>query len=364
MRQKRWLSFLCAMGTGENMLITRLGWGKRAKLSRFTKEQCSFKELAEVRPLSELSSAEETADFIDSEEVKKYVAIREHMYKKAKEFECKIIGFEMAIRRPYFHPRPLDIEERENWHNYLDFIENEGDFNKVVKLYERCLIACANYPEFWMWYASCAEENGRMDLAENALARATQIFVKRDPRIHIFAARFKERNDDIAGARAAYRLVYSEIAPGFFSEATAGARAAYRLVYSEIAPGFFSEATIRHANMEHRLGNLDYAFSLYEQATVIEKGKEHSSILPVLYVHCARFSFLVSGDAEESRRILVEALEHSQQPSSLLLQALLHFQTIQPTERPSGYLEPLLGEFIMQSEDIPKTFIGLLNGEN
>ena len=131
----------------------------------------SFKELAETRPLSELRSAEEsatvtvasdasetapsesdgkadegksqadgtsepskleTAGSTDPEELKKYIGIREALYIKAKEFESKIIGFEMAIRRPYFHVRPLNVAELENWHSYLDFIESDGDFNKVL----------------------------------------------------------------------------------------------------------------------------------------------------------------------------------------------------------------------------------------
>lgn len=48
----------------------------------------------------------------------------------------------------------------------------------MVKLYERCLIACANYPEYWIRYVSCMETSGSLDLADNALARATQVFVK------------------------------------------------------------------------------------------------------------------------------------------------------------------------------------------
>lgn len=127
----------------------------------------SFKEFTGSRPLSELRIAEETTAATDAEaiseatdevkanegedqpeaaehsfkpvsaglteavELEKYIAIREEMYKKAKEFDSKIIGFETAIRRPYFHVKPLSIAELENWHNYLDFIEREGDFNKV-----------------------------------------------------------------------------------------------------------------------------------------------------------------------------------------------------------------------------------------
>lgn len=49
---------------------------------------------------------------------------------------------------------------------------------QVVKLYERCLIACARYPEYWIRYVLCMEASGSMELAENALARANQVFVK------------------------------------------------------------------------------------------------------------------------------------------------------------------------------------------
>lgn len=50
--------------------------------------------------------------------------------------------------------------------------------NQVVKLYERGLIACANYPEYWIRYVLCMEASACLDLANNALARSTQVFVK------------------------------------------------------------------------------------------------------------------------------------------------------------------------------------------
>ncbi|KAK8446517.1 hypothetical protein SEVIR_9G500000v4 [Setaria viridis] len=114
-----------------------------------------LKELASTRDLSEILTAEEasvygvasenSAQVLDgethpddpdksskpeAENLAKYVSMREEMYKKAKEYESKIIGFELAIRRPYFHVKPLDNPELENWHNYLDFIEKEEDINK------------------------------------------------------------------------------------------------------------------------------------------------------------------------------------------------------------------------------------------
>ncbi|KAI4301036.1 hypothetical protein L6164_034355 [Bauhinia variegata] len=321
----------------------------------------SFKELAGNRPLSELRTADEvaaaaavlesgeqpnegevlpdaeensskpvSAGLTEADELEKYIAIREEMYKKAKEFDSKIIGFETAIRRPYFHVRPLNVAELENWHNYLDFIEREGDFSKVVKLYERCIIACANYPEYWIRYVLCMESSGSMDLANNVLARATQVFVKRQPEIHIFSARFKEQTGDIDGARAAYQLVHAEISPGLL------------------------EAIIRHANMENRLGNLEDAFSLYEQVIAIEKGKEHSQTLPMLFAQYARFVYMVSGNAEKARGILVEALERVQL-SRPLLEALLHFEAIQPLPKrvDVDFLDSLVVKFIMPNPENP-----------
>lgn len=49
---------------------------------------------------------------------------------------------------------------------------------QVIKLYERCVIACASYSEFWIRYVQCMEDKGSLDLANNALARATHVFVK------------------------------------------------------------------------------------------------------------------------------------------------------------------------------------------
>ncbi|KAI3943911.1 hypothetical protein MKW92_025834 [Papaver armeniacum] len=244
------------------MIYTKVLENPNQQLDRYF---TSFKEVAEDRPLSEIRTAEASGQGVEwevhpddpensfkpvcAEELEKYVAIREEMYKIAKEFDTKIVGFEKAIRRPYFHVYPLKSSELQNWHNYLDFIEGQDDFNKVVKLYERCLIACANYPEFWIRYVLSMEVEGRMDHAINALARATQVFVKQHPEIHLFAARFREGRGDIQEARA---------------------------------------ANIKHANMEHRLGNIKEASSSFEQAIATEKGKSSHK-----YCVCCLFSIPV-----------------------------------------------------------------------
>ena len=92
--------------------------------------------------------------------------------------------YEDQIKRPYFHMKPLERGQLKNWNEYLDFeIKNqEGGGSKksktkkdgdddsseratVVKddeliqvLFERCLIACALYEEFWIKYANWLRE--------------------------------------------------------------------------------------------------------------------------------------------------------------------------------------------------------------
>ncbi|KAK2648546.1 hypothetical protein Ddye_016035 [Dipteronia dyeriana] len=103
----------------------------------------------EVQDAAENSPKHESACSTEAEELEKYISIREEMYKKAKEFDSKIIGFETAIKRPYFHVKPLSVAELENWHNYLDFIEREGDFNK--QLFKREIeLRLKHGPSIWL----------------------------------------------------------------------------------------------------------------------------------------------------------------------------------------------------------------------
>lgn len=68
--------------------------------------------------------------------------------------ECEIrAGFEANIKRPYFHVKPLDYPQLFNWLAYLDFEIREGQEERIKILFDRCLIPCALYEEFWIKYA-------------------------------------------------------------------------------------------------------------------------------------------------------------------------------------------------------------------
>ncbi|KAL5774092.1 hypothetical protein ACOSP7_011649 [Xanthoceras sorbifolium] len=251
-----------------------------------------------------------------SKALQKYILIGEQIYKEASRLDEKIHCFETHIRRPYFHVKPLDPSQLENWHDYLNFAEKQGDFDWVVKLYERCLIPCANYPEFWMRYVDFMESKGGREIANLALTRATQIFLKSLPVIHLFSARYKEQIGDVYAARAA--LLQCE---------------------TESDSSFVENVAIK-ANMEKRLGNFVAACNVYKEAleTATEK-KLHS--LPTLYVHFSRLKYMTTNNADAALDILVDGIKHVP-GSKLLIEELIKFAMMHGGPRHMNLLDSVI----------------------
>ncbi|OLL26169.1 Pre-mRNA-processing factor 39 [Neolecta irregularis DAH-3] len=91
-------------------------------------------------------------------EIEREIRLRIHnfhleIYQKIQTETTKRWAFESEIKRPYFHVRELDEAQLVNWRKYLDFEEIEGNFKHIQFLYERCLVTCALYEEFWLRYA-------------------------------------------------------------------------------------------------------------------------------------------------------------------------------------------------------------------
>ncbi|MBE7180685.1 MAG: hypothetical protein INR71_05655, partial [Terriglobus roseus] len=75
------------------------------------------------------------------------------IFQKTQAETTKRWTYEQEIKRPYFHVTELDEPQLANWRKYLDFEEVEGDYQRIVFLYERCLVAAAYYDEFWLRYS-------------------------------------------------------------------------------------------------------------------------------------------------------------------------------------------------------------------
>lgn len=237
---------------------------------------------------------------LKSKALDRYRSIGENFYLEARQIDEKIKRFETKIQRRYFDVTPLNDDQLNNWHIYLDFIEKQDNLDWTMKLYERCLIPCANYPEFWMRYVEFLESKGGRELAISALARATQIFLKSVPEIHLFNARFKEHIGDANGARAALALCDPK------------------------SDSSFIESIAAQANLERRLGNYAAASAIYEKALKRAREKRKLHVLPSLYSHFARLTFLITGSAAASRDVLIEGIRQVPR-CRFLLEELIKF---------------------------------------
>ncbi|CAI6341626.1 unnamed protein product [Periconia digitata] len=102
--------------------------------------------------------------------------------------------YENAIKRAYFHVTELEEADLDNWRKYLDFEEKQGNFQRVQFLYERCLVACALYEEFWLRYARWLFAQGKDEDCRLVYMRASCIFVPiSQPAIRLNWARFEEK---------------------------------------------------------------------------------------------------------------------------------------------------------------------------
>lgn len=66
---------------------------------------------------------------------------------------------------------------------------------QTVKLYERCLIPCASYPEFWIRYVEFVDARGGREIANYTLGRALSFFLKVQvqPSLRSFEPSFEPR---------------------------------------------------------------------------------------------------------------------------------------------------------------------------
>merc|ERR1719361_2493321 len=100
----------------------------------------------------------------------------------------EIYKYEEKLKRTYFHVKPLDQKQLRVWDQYLDWQVGQNDHQRTVVLFERCLIPCALYEQFWAKYARYLErahkegrdkledETQMMDPSEGDINKARNAF--------------------------------------------------------------------------------------------------------------------------------------------------------------------------------------------
>lgn len=204
--------------------------------------------------------------------------IHEHYYASYSKNQQDVTNrwsYEQAIKRAYFHVTDLEDAELDNWRKYLEYEEKQGDFERTSFLYERCLVACALYDEFWLRYARWMFSQGKEENARIIYMRASCIFVPISaPTIRLNWARFEEKLGRTSIARDIY------------------------LAMLEQAPEH-TETLISLAGLERRIEGNDAAVRLLEEHI----GRSNNQIGGILAAEQARILWQCKGAVDEAREV-------------------------------------------------------------
>lgn len=234
--------------------------------------------------------------------------------------------YESEIKRPYFHVTELDHSQLANWRSYLDFEEEEGDLGRITALYERCLVTCAFYDEFWFRYARwMSDQAGKDEEVRNIYLRAVTLFVPVSrPGIRLQFAYFEEGCGRVDTARAIHEAILVRL------------------------PNCV-EAIISAANLERRHGGLDSAIDSYKAQIASPTVELYTKA--ALVTQWATLLWKLKGSVEEARNVYTNNLEWYAD-SREFWRGWLDFELEQPT---STALEVENGERIAKVIDELRT---------
>ncbi|KAI9090990.1 putative mRNA splicing protein [Phlyctochytrium arcticum] len=241
-------------------------------------------------------SARKTDDQVQAELRQRIHTLKSEIYMRTQEGVHKRWVYESEIKRPYFHVKPLDEAQLSNWRKYLDFEEVEGDTGRIYFLYERCLVTCALYEEFWQRYIRFLLSRQDTDGTRNVFIRATNIFIPPSrPAVRLAYATFEEQEKRIEEARELYTQILAQL------------------------PGHV-ETAIKLAHFERRQGGLGKAVESLNQNITAAPNAAGKAFLTA---HKIKMSYAVDGNAESARSDFEQAVTQYSDSRFLWLQFLL-----------------------------------------
>ncbi|KAJ5550410.1 hypothetical protein N7461_005108 [Penicillium sp. DV-2018c] len=213
--------------------------------------------------------------------------------------------FESEIKRPYFHVTELDEGQLLNWNKYLDFEEAEGSFARTQFLYERCLVTCAHYDQFWLRYARwMAAQPGKEEEVRIIYQRAAYLYVPiANPTVRLHYAYFEEMSNRVDVAKDIHLAILMNL------------------------PSHVETITSL-ANLCRRQGGLDAAIEVYKSQLGLEECEMATKA--VLVSEWARLLWKIKGSPDEARKVFLENQQYysSSQP---FWASYLTFEIEQPT---------------------------------
>jgi pre-mRNA-processing factor 39 len=298
-----------------------------------------FRQMTALRPLEELLPADILSQFKSEVETenqgnpKNQLELERELRTRIDNFHLEMFHrtqtettkrwiYEQEIKRPYFHVTELDEPQLVNWRRYLDFEEVEGDYHRTTFLYERCLVTCAYYDEFWLRYARWMfAQPEKEEEVRNIYMRASCLYAPISrPAVRLNWALFEEMTGRVDVAQAIHEAILMVI------------------------PGHI-ETIVSWANLQRRQGGLDAAITIYKaqidssSCDIYTKGE--------LVAEWARLLWRIKGSVEEARQVYQKNAHWYMQVRSFWIN-YFNFELEQPT---SAETEPAQYERIKRVMD-------------
>ncbi|KAK2026106.1 pre-mRNA-processing factor 39 [Colletotrichum zoysiae] len=263
-----------------------------------------FRQLSHSRPVTELVPAETLAKFqaeVEAESAQ-FAGVQRTELEVERDIRTKIDAmyyeyftqtqaetnkrwtYESEMKRPYFHVTELESSQLANWRKYLDFEESEGNFTRIVFLYERCLVTCAFYDEFWFRYARwMSAQEGKEEEVRIIYQRAATLFVPISrPGIRLQFAYFEESCGRVDIARDIHAAILMKLPDCI-------------------------EVITSWAHLQRRQSGLDAAIEVFKA----QIDSPHVDIFTkaALVTEWAFFLWKVKGSAEEARNVFLKNVQ-------------------------------------------------------
>lgn len=284
-----------------------------------------YRQSAQTRPLVELASPEVLSQFraeIEAAsahvppgakaeaEIERDLRLRLDTYhldifSKTQTETTKRWTYESEIKRPYFHVTELDEGQLSNWRRYLDFEESEGSYERTQFLYERCLVTCAHYDEFWQRYARwMGAQSGKEEEVRNIYQRASCLYVPiANPATRLQYAYFEEMTGRVDVAKDIHDAILMHL------------------------PNHV-ETIVSLSNISRRHGGLDAAIDVYKAQLGSPQGDMGTKA--ALVAEWARLLWKIKGSPEEARQVFQKNQQYYLD-SRAFWTSYLSFELEQPT---------------------------------
>ncbi|XP_043273471.1 pre-mRNA-processing factor 39 isoform X2 [Venturia canescens] len=226
----------------------------------------------------------------------KIISSRRKMHKANVSAVSARWSYEEGIKRPYFHVKPLERCQLKNWKEYLDFEIEQKDQDRIIILFERCLIACALYDEFWLRFVRYLEslKGENSEKIRDVYCRACTVHHPKKPNLHLQWAVFEESQGDFDKAASILEKI------------------------DTVMPNMLQIA-YRRINLERRRNDLEKACELYESYIGNSKNRTIGNNIAVKY---ARFLYKFKNDIDKAVKVLLKAADKDKDNPRLYLQLI------------------------------------------